>query len=154
SKEEIQVNDRAGGTRPAIAMWPDDTVTFTVPATGDRPCELAFAFGAAENDVAKFHGELKLRVLVDQRPVHEQTIHPGDDPADRTFYDVRVQLPARGGERTIAFECTKSPADAPMVRVGIAGARLLTFDRMPARSALDAGRNVVLILIDTVRWDH
>ncbi|MFO0980813.1 MAG: sulfatase [Planctomycetota bacterium] len=152
STGQLMANGLAGGTRPSIVMFPDDTVTFRVDAP--EVCELVFGFGAALNDLGNFHGELKLRVVVDGRSVHEQVIRPGDDPAELCFHDANVLLPRRRGTREIAFECTRTPVEGPQVRVGIAGARLLALESTPALSAEDRTRNVVVILIDTLRADH
>jgi arylsulfatase len=149
---EVTASAKAGGTRRAIAMWPDQRLEWPALRTTETS-ELALGFGIAQSDLPKVKGEVRLRILLDDRVVFEQSLRPGDEPRDQGYKDVRVSLRAPAGDHRIAFDCTRQPAGPPIC-VGLSSPRLIEFDRTRARTAGDPGRNVIVILIDTLRADH
>lgn len=152
----MQPGDRAGGGAPrdAVATPPGTALRFHVDVPPDGV--LSFSAGVeGEKRRDTTRSGVEFRVSVDGRQAYRQVINPALTLRHRAWIDGQVDLgPWAGRAVDIVLETRAAQADRPLAGMpGWSRVRLLREERR-TRQRAEAGPNVLLLLVDTMRADR
>jgi arylsulfatase A-like enzyme len=152
----LQPGDRAGGGAPREAV-------IAPPGTSLRlrlavPADAALRFSAGvEGDKQRDTGRsaIEFRVTVDGREVYRDAVNPAYTRHDRRWFDSRVDLrPWATRSVDVVLETRAEDPSRPLAGTpGWSQVRLMQEERH-ARQPAEAGPNVMVLLVDTLRADR
>jgi arylsulfatase A-like enzyme len=152
----LQPGDRAGGGAPREAVIAPPGASLMRHVEVPRNAALRFSAGV-EGDKQRDTGRsgVEFRVTVDGREVYRDTINPAFTRHDRRWFDERVDLTQWGGRAVdIVFETRAETANRPLAGTpGWSHVRLIQEERRERQPA-DAGPNILILLVDTLRADR
>lgn len=152
----LQPGDRAGGGAPRAAVIAPPGASLALRAEVPQNAALRFSAGVEgdrQRDTSR--SGVEFRVTVDGREVYRDTINPAYRRHDRRWFDERVDLERWAGQAVdLVFETRAEAADRPLAGIpGWSHVRLVEEERR-ARQRAEAGPNILILLVDTLRADR
>src|SRR5262245_52753785 len=152
----LQPGDRAGGGAPRPALVAPLGTPLTARVQVPESTVLRFSAGVeGEKRRDTSRSGIEFRVSVDGREAYRERINPAESRRDRRWFDGAIDLaPWRGKSVDVVFETRAE--DASRAVAGTAGWSHLRVvqETRRERQRADAGVNVILMLVDTLRADR